>query len=266
MTPNEKTSRLFLVLGMFFITNALLAEFAGTKIFSLEETFGFAPLNLSFFDNENLSFNLTTGVLLWPFVFVMTDTINEYYGLRGVRLISFITAGLIAYGFLMVFLMMNLAPAEFWKLKQTTAGTINMDVAYNALFGQGLWIIAGSLVAFLIGQVLDVTVFQYLKTLTGSKWIWLRSTGSTLVSQLVDSFVVLFIGFYIGSGWELKLVLAICAMNYIYKSIVAIAMTPLIYLAHVAIENYLGKDLAEKMEHAAEQQTISFSQSLPAKP
>jgi uncharacterized PurR-regulated membrane protein YhhQ (DUF165 family) len=75
----NKANRLFLILGGFFIANALIAEIIGVKIFSLEQTFGFAPLSIVIFGNE-LSFNLTAGVLLWPVVFIMTDLINEYYG------------------------------------------------------------------------------------------------------------------------------------------------------------------------------------------
>ena len=73
----DKSSILFYILGSFFIANAILAEFIGVKIFSLESTFGLEPLNLTILGIENLSFNLTAGVVLWPIVFVMTDVINE---------------------------------------------------------------------------------------------------------------------------------------------------------------------------------------------
>jgi len=77
---NNKTTKLFYVLGAFFVANAILAEFIGVKIFTLEGTFGFSKANLSIFNVENLSFNLSAGVLLWPVVFIMTDIINEYFG------------------------------------------------------------------------------------------------------------------------------------------------------------------------------------------
>ena len=115
------------------------------------------------------------------------------------------------------------------------------------------------MVAFLIGQVLDVLVFHRIKKLTGEKSIWLRATGSTLVSQLVDSFVVLFIAFYIGKRiqtnqgepWSLHQVLVTGTGNYIYKFAVAIVLTPVIYLIHGWIEKYLGKKLANEMKEAA---------------
>jgi uncharacterized integral membrane protein (TIGR00697 family) len=248
----DKSSILFYILGSFFIANALLAEFIGVKIFSLENSLGIEPIKLSFFGKTDLSFNLTAGVLLWPVVFIMTDIINEYFGRRGVRFLSFTAAILIAYAFLMVFFAIGLSPAEFWIERNTPSGVINMDLAFNTVFGQGLWIIIGSLTAFLIGQLVDVTVFHYLRSFTGSRKIWIRATGSTLVSQFIDSFVVLFIAFYIGAGWELSLVLAIGVVNYIYKFFIAVVLTPLLYLLHSLIDLYLGKELSEKLiEEAA---------------
>jgi len=247
----DRSSILFYILGSFFIANAILAEFIGVKIFSLESTFGFEPLNLTILGIENLSFNLTAGVVLWPIVFVMTDIINEYYGRKGVKFLSFTAAILIAYAFVMVYFAMNLSPASFWIERVTPLGNVNMHHAFNTIFGQGLWIIIGSLTAFLVGQLVDVTVFHYFKSFTGSSKIWLRATGSTLVSQLVDSFVVLFIAFYIGAGWELKLVLVIGLVNYIYKFLIAVIVTPFLYLLHSIIDKYLGKELSERLQSEA---------------
>lgn len=252
-----------MVLGGFFIANALIAEFIGVKIFSLEKTLGFMPVNWSIFGMDGLSFNLTTGVLLWPVVFVMTDVINEYYGQRGVRLLSFLAAGLIAYAFIVFFIGIRLVPADFWpgshleRIADPTARALmasevgNYNTAFGLVFGQGLWIIIGSLVAFLVGQFADVYVFHGIKKMTGEKGVWLRATGSTLMSQFIDSFIVLFIAFYIGAGWSLKLVLAIGLVNYCYKFVMAVVLTPLIYLAHFWIERYLGSELAETMKREA---------------
>lgn len=248
----NKSNNLFYILGAFFVANALLAEFIGVKIFSLEKSLSISPINLSFFGETDLSFNLTAGVLLWPVVFIMTDIINEYYGRKGVRFMSFTAAGLIAYAFLMVYAAMGLHPADFWIQRETTYGVINMDHAFNTIFGQGLWIIVGSLIAFLIGQLVDVYVFHYLRSITGSSKIWLRATGSTLISQFIDSFVVLLIAFYLGAGWDLSLVLAIGVVNYIYKFFIAILLTPLLYLLHFLIDRYLGEELSYKLiEEAA---------------
>lgn len=249
----DKSQKLFYILGAFFIANAMLAEFIGVKIFSLETLFGIAPLNMSLFGFHNLSFNLTAGVLIWPVVFIMTDIINEYFGTRGVRFLSFTAAGLIAYSFFMIYFSIKLPPADFWLTRQTPGGVVNMDMAFNAVYGQGIWIIVGSLAAFLIGQLVDVTIFHLFKKRTGSAMIWLRATGSTLVSQLIDSFVVLFIAFYLGAGWNLGLVLVIGLVNYLYKFTVAIVLTPLLYVVHSIIDRYLGKELSEKLMAEAHQ-------------
>lgn len=260
---SHKANRLFVILGGVFIANALIAEFIGVKIFSLEKTLGLPIADISLFGIDNLSFNLTAGVLLWPVVFVMTDVINEYYGKRGVRMLSFLAVGLIAYAFVVFYFGIRLTPAGFWpgshieaisdpqqqRLMRLEVG--NYNTAFALVFGQGLWIIIGSLVAFLIGQFIDVIVFQGIKKYTGEKKVWLRATGSTLVSQCLDSFVVLFIAFYIGAGWSFELVLAIGLVNYAYKFTMAIILTPAIYLAHFAIDKYLGADLARAMKRDA---------------
>lgn len=250
----KRETLLFIILGGFFICNALIAEFIGVKIFSLEATLGFDPVNWSFFGQEDLSFNLTAGVILWPIVFIMTDVINEYYGKRGVRLLSYLVVGLVAYAYVMVTLAMHVVPAEFW-LNINNDIQPDIDTAYRRIFGQGLWIIIGSMVAFLVGQIVDVGVFQRLRKVTGSGKIWLRATGSTLVSQLIDSFVVLFIAFYIGPSadlkWSLAQVFAVGIVNYVYKFVVAVGLTPLLYLLHWVIDRFLGEALAHKLTSAA---------------
>lgn len=247
----DKPTKLFVSIAAFFVANALIAECIGGKIFSLEKVFGLDPANLTLFGQTGLSFNLTCGVLLWPLEFVITDIVNEYYGPRAVRRISYTAVVLITYAFVMFYAAMNIPPADFWITSKETEGIANMQDAFGGIFGQGMWIIAGSLIAFLVSQIVDVTVFHKIKKRTGQKWVWLRATGSTLVSQLVDSFIVLFIAFKIGNGWSWKLVLAICLVNYLYKFTMAIILTPLIYFAENRIDQYLGHETARKMKLAA---------------
>lgn len=249
---HQKSTRLFYLLGAFFVANALLAEFVGVKIFSLEKSLDITPFSFTFFGVENLSFNLTAGVLLWPVVFIMTDIINEYFGKKGVRLMSYTAAGLIAYAYIMIYFSIAIHPADFWITTGQAKGVPDMNAAFKAIFGQGLWIIIGSLIAFLIGQLVDVIVFHFLRKKTGESKIWLRATGSTLVSQFIDSFVVLFVAFYIGANWDFSLVLAIGVVNYLYKFIVAVALTPFLYIIHGIIDRYLGREESERlMEQAA---------------
>lgn len=245
MSLEQKRNRLFVILCGIIITNALLAEIIGGKIFSAEKTVGLSPATIDIL-GFSMSFELTAGVLIWPVVFITTDLMNEYFGKRGVKRISYFTAFLILYAFIIIFIATNLAPADWWiNQKDSEGNTINMNAAFNKVMGQGQRIIAGSITAFLVGQLVDVFVFQRLRKATGSKWLWLRATGSTLVSQLVDSFVVLFIAFY--GVFSDQQIIAIGITNYIYKFVVAILLTPVVYVGHSWIDNYFGKDNARKI-------------------
>lgn len=247
----DRPTKIFVIFTAFFVANALIAECIGGKIFSLEKLLGLLPSNFALFGQKGLSFNLTCGVLLWPLEFVLTDIVNEYYGPKAVRRISYIAVALILYGFIMFYFAMGVPPADFWYGTGVQDGIPDMSKAFNGVFGQGMWIIAGSIIAFLVSQIVDVTVFHKIKKITGDKKIWLRATGSTLISQLVDSFIVLFIAFKIGKGWTWQLVLAICLVNYAYKFTMAILLTPLIYFVEKRIEKYLGHETAQKMKRSA---------------
>ncbi len=255
-SQSDKHHRLFIILSGIFITNALLAEIIGVKIFSAEATVGLHPAHLNILGFQ-MDFNLTAGALIWPVVFITTDLINEYFGKPGVKRISYLTAGLILYAFVIIFLSMQLPPAEWWVIGKDSSGNdVNMDIAFNKILGQGQRIIIGSLSAFMLGQLVDVFVFQKLRKITGSKWLWLRATGSTLVSQLVDSFVVLFIAFY--GVFSNSQIMAIGITNYIYKFVVALVLTPLIYVGHSIIDNYLGKENADVMSKEAADRSAGF--------
>lgn len=250
----DKKSNLFLILSGIFITNAILAELTGIKIFSAESTFGLPPANIKLLGDFVLDFNLTAGVILWPVVFISTDVINEYFGKQGVKKISYLTVVLISYAFLAIYIITNLPPAAFWlevNKVDPEGNPFNIDYAFNTVFTQGMGIIIGSLFAFLMGQLLDVFVFHKLRSITGEKMIWLRATGSTLISQLIDSFLVLFIAFYIFGKWPIEQIISVGIINYIYKFLVAIAVTPLLYVAHYVIDRYLGKATAKEMMEEA---------------
>ena len=249
---NDKPTRLFVLLTAFFVANALIAECIGGKLFSLERLLGLAPHPFSLLGEKGLTFTLTCGVLLWPLEFVMTDIVNEYYGPKAIKRISFIAIGLISYAFLMFYMAIQVpADTSFWTGSQKQDGIPDMQVAFTSIFGQGMWIILGSLVAFLVSQLVDVWIFHKIKKVTGEKKVWLRSTGSTLVSQLVDSFIVLFIAFKIGKDWSYQRVIAIGLVNYAYKFTMAIVLTPLIYLLEKVIEKYLGHATTHQMKQAA---------------
>jgi uncharacterized integral membrane protein (TIGR00697 family) len=250
-TTEQRANRLFIILAGFFLTNALIAEFVGVKIFSLEQTVGAPPFHWSLFGIEG-TLNFTAGVLLWPFVFIMTDVINEYFGVRGVRLISWIAVLFIAYAFVAAYAAIALAPAGFWLDVNAGLGVPDVQKAYAVVFGQGLWTIGGSIVAFLVGQLVDVMIFHRILKLTGERFVWLRATASTAVSQLLDSLIVLYIAFVLGpQQWSIPQFLAVATVNYAYKMSAAIALIPLLYVARGAIQKYLGESEARRLRREA---------------
>jgi len=250
-TIDARANRLFIVLTGFFLTNAIIGEFVGVKIFALEATLGAAPFNWSLFGITG-TLNFTAGVIVWPFVFILTDVINEYFGVRGVRFISWVAVGLISYAFLAAYVAISLAPARFWVDINAGMGVPDIQKAYAQIFGQGLWTIGGSIVAFMVGQLIDVVIFHRILKMTGEKYVWLRATASTAVSQILDSFIVLYIAFVIGpQHWSIAQFLAVGTVNYVYKMTAAVVLIPLLYVGRVFIERYLGHAEAERLRREA---------------
>jgi uncharacterized integral membrane protein (TIGR00697 family) len=215
----SKKELVFLILAGIFITSAIVAELIGGKLIFL------GP------------FIMSVGILPWPVVFLTTDLANEFYGRKAVKKLSVITAGLILYAFIILYFAMAVPAAE--------GVSVVKDPAFNSVFGQSQWIIVGSIIAFLVSQFIDVTVFWMLRDKTGGKMIWLRSTGSTLVSQLVDTFIVAGIGFYLPGEVDGATYINMSLTGYTAKLIIAVCLTPLIYLGHSLIGKYFGEELAE---------------------
>ncbi|MBE8365341.1 queuosine precursor transporter [Leptospira borgpetersenii] len=220
--PLSQSQKLFIILNAFFLTFLILAEVTGSKLF------------------VSFGFTLTMGVIPFPVTFIVTDLLNEYYGRKGVRFTTLLGMVMIflAYFLLMLDMLIPAAP--------------NSPVdnhSFNVVFSNSGKVIVGSIVAYLIGQLIDIQIFHFLRIKTENKYIWLRATGSTIVSQLVDSFVVIYIAL---SGGKLSFqeLNQISTNNFIYKCGVAIAITPLIYGAHHCINWYLGKEAEEMIEFA----------------
>ncbi|MBL7896649.1 MAG: queuosine precursor transporter [Bacteroidia bacterium] len=215
MDFKNRKDLVFIILAGFFVTNAIVAELIGGK---LVQFFGI--------------FTQSIGIILWPVVFILTDLINEYYGRSGVRKLTFITIGLIIYTYILITVAINLKAVDFSPVN---------DSVFLTVFGQSQWIIIGSIVAFLSSQLVDVYIFWKLRNVTGKRLIWLRATGSTLVSQLIDTFVVQFIAFVLPGKWAFGEFIINASYGYVFKLLVAVALIPLIYLGHFAIEKYLGE-------------------------
>ena len=248
---NRKKQNLFILLTGIVLTNAVIAEIVGVKIFSVEALLGLNPAQIPMFGGAKFDINLAAGVLVWPIVFITSDIINEYFGKPGVKKITYLTASFIAYSFLILFLATQLPAAKFWIDVNKNGNNFDINSAFSNIFKQGLGIIIGSIVAFMAGQLLDVYIFQKLKKATGNKMIWLRATGSTIISQMVDSFVVVFIAFYVFGNWSMLQVINVALVGYFYKTFMAFSLTPVLYVIHNMIDNYLGKENAAQLSHEA---------------
>ena len=228
----NKSQWLFVFLAGLFITNAVIAELISNKLIEI-------PLNINLFGTEFGPFVTIVGILPWPIVFLLTDLLNEFYGYKAVKRLSWITAILIAYCFIIVGLAIQIPAVEI------EGSTLSDDYSFNKVFGQAQMVIVGSICAFLASQLLDALLFKWIKSRTGSRYIWLRSTGSTVVSQLIDSYIVLYIGFVLPGSLSFSDFMTIAPTNYILKLIIAILLTPLIYLGHYLIKKYV---LTQKSE------------------
>jgi hypothetical protein len=212
----RKKDIIYIILAGIFITNALVAELIGGKLIYI---------------GDNV---MSLGILPWPIVFITTDLINEYFGEKGVKKLSFITAGLIAYTFFILLIGLNIPAVK--------GDGLITDDQFSAVFGQSMWIIVGSITAFLVSQLIDVTLFHFLKNKTGNKMLWLRSTGSTVISQLFDSFIVLGIAFWLPGKINTQTFIASAFTGYSVKLVIAVGLTPIIYLGHYLIDNYLARE------------------------
>lgn len=211
-----KKQIVYIILGGLFITNAIVAELIGGKLIEI------GP------------FILSVGILPWPIVFVATDLINEHFGKTGVKKLTFLTTGLIIYSFIILFFAMIIPASGVSAVS---------DDAFNQVFGQSMWIIVASVIAFVISQLLDVSLFHFFNRLTNGKHIWLRSTGSTVISQLFDSFIVSGIAFWLTGKVSTKDYINMAATGYSFKLVLAVILTPLIYIGHSLIKKFLKDEL-----------------------
>ncbi len=216
MDFSKRKDIVFLILAGFFITNAIVAEMIGGKV-------------IQFFG----TFTQSIGIILWP-VFVLTDLINEHYGKSGVRKLTYITVALIIYMYVLLSIGIAIPAIN---------GSPVSDESFAAVFGQSQWIIIGSIVAFLVSQLVDVYVFWMFRHRTGSGLIWLRATGSTVVSQLFDTFIVQYIAFVVPGKWSFDLFLHNASWGYVFKLLIAVCLIPVIYVGHAAINKYLHREL-----------------------
>jgi len=235
----DKRIKLFTVLSSIFLSALILAEVTGGKLIQMTMS-------------EEWVFTMTMGVIPFPITFIITDIINEYFGRKGMRYITFL-------GMAMVIMVLILLQVDM--LIPAAAISPVSDEAFIGVFGISVRIIIGSIIAYIIGQLVDISIFHFIRERTGGKLLWLRATGSTLISQLIDSFVVLLIAF--SGQLTFGTIMEIGVTNYIYKFAIAVLITPGLYIMHNIIDRYLGKELAEEMmEQAHREGTIILKEQV----
>jgi hypothetical protein len=238
------------VLCALFVGFFVAAEVLGGKLFRFT-LFGLGPQDLGLGDGTE--FAATAGILAFPLTFVMTDIVNEYYGRPIVKLFTWIGIGV------NLLLQPVIRAAIAVPAISFTPGISDQDMqrGFEIAFGQTTSIVVASLVAFALAQWLDVQVFTWLRRVTGGKYLWLRAQGSTIVSQIADTFVVIFLAFVLiprftgGEPWTAANAASVSLTNYVYKFALAVGITPVLYLVHAAVDAYLGKETAEALVHHA---------------
>ena len=178
---------LYTWLASFFVACLLIADVIGIKLFRI-------PLGTSFrlpgLAQPIDAIQHSCGMLTFPVTFLLTDLLNEYYGKRAARRVTYI--GLVMA--LFVFGVINLA-----QTMPYLPATYNIaQEHFDAVFASAKIMYIASVSAYLVGQLADIWVFHWLKKLTRGRLLWLRATGSTVISQTLDSFVVSYIAFSFG--------------------------------------------------------------------
>ncbi|MBA3708864.1 MAG: queuosine precursor transporter [Planctomycetes bacterium] len=241
VAETERKETLLLVLCALFIGFFVTADLMGAKLWHFT-ILGLRPRHLGLGGDE---FIATTGILAFPLTFILTDIVNEYYGRKVVRTLTILA--------IMVNLLLQPVVQTAIRVPTITFGgptAVEMHQAYQLAFGQTWSIVVASLCAFTFGQFLDIWIFTWLRRKTGGRMLWLRAQGSTLVSQLIDTFVVIFLAFVIipalvgGQPWPVAGAFTVSLTNYIYKFVIAVAVTPVLYLVHFGVDAWLGKDEA----------------------
>jgi queuosine precursor transporter len=207
------TQKLFVYLCSVFVACLLLGDIIGGKIIRTPA----GPISV--------------GIIPFPVTFLLTDIVNDFYGRRGAQFLTMLGFGmaLLAWILLQMTTLMPVDPSTYFT-----------QAEYAKVFGGSAQLFVASMVAYLIGQFLDIHVFHFWKTITRSRHLWLRSTGSTIFSQAVDTITINVIFGRVTAGWAWDFISAKIGREYAIKFVVAIALTPAIYGLHGAIVRGLG--------------------------
>lgn len=217
----DTRGRLFLVLAALFITSLVVGDLIGGKLMAVP-----------FFGTVQL---LSVGFIPFPITFLLTDLLNEFYGKQAARTVTLVGLGMAVFTLVVVLV----AVAAPWHPVTRSAGWKGLTPApYDAVFSSGTRILVASMVAYLFAQLLDIAIFHRLKKLTAGRMLWLRATGSTVVSQLLDTIVIQSLVW--NEALDASKLTDLIAASWLGKLLIAVLLTPLIYAGHALVERALG--------------------------
>lgn len=204
----QAAHKLYVYLGAIFVACLLLGDIIGGKTLA-------TPLG-----------PISVGIIPFPVTFLLTDVVNDFYGRKGATFLTWL-------GFFMALLAYIVLQVSTWL--RADPSTYFTQVEFAKVFGGSSQLFIASIVAYMIGQILDIHVFQFWKALTQSKHLWLRATGSTVLSQIIDTVTinVIFWRWTASKDWNwigLKV-----GREYMIKLVVAILLTPAVYAVHAFV-------------------------------
>jgi len=235
----------YTVLAAAFAVVLVMTNVIGTKLFLL-----FPGGGPSWF-NGGEPVTLTAGIVTYPLTFWLTDIVSELWGRRRADL-------MVLLGFGMSFLMLAilqigvaLPPSSLWTLpSRGIEDPAAMQDAFAATFHNPKILIFASMLAYMVAQLFDVRLYHFWWRVTKGKHMWLRNNGSTVISQLVDTIIV--IGIYLRWGLDMQwgVIAEIIAWVYVCKVAMALLDTPLLYLGRSVLRRFLGLQAEAAPTHA----------------
>ena len=214
MNPEKRklAAKIYLYLAALFITSLVVSNLIFQKFFY------WYPFDGKIFGIR--LFELSVGILPYPITFLITDLISEIYGKIAANRV--VTAGIFASFFSMgILLVADYVPAmESSPVDNPT---------FTQVFSLSPLAVLASMIAYLLAQFVDIRIYHFWKKLTNGKMLWLRNNFSTFASQFLDTFsVVCLLSVFGVLPWDLFFGLVLS--GFIFKVIVALLDTPLLYL------------------------------------
>ncbi len=218
--PLDKRTALLVLLASLFMTCLVVGDLVGSKL-----------ADVTLFGH---TFTISLGMIPFPVTFLLTDLLNEFYGKRIARFVTLVGFAMALLTFVQISLANAVPIAPFTQAPDWTGVT---DAQFRSVFAGSQRILLASMVAYLTAQLLDIAVFNALKRATQNRLLWVRATGSTLVSQLIDTVVIQLLAWY--GTLPLQKIFGVVFASYGFKILVAVALTPVVYAGHALLERSL---------------------------